>query len=376
MAGPTDFFTAEEVERARRYHRPRHLALLLDLLVSLALLAWLSFGWPGDRLDGGLASLPWPLRSAALVAAAAGLLSLGGLPTEFLLRHRRERRYGLSTQSDAAWLRDQAASLGVGLLLAAVPVVALAALARAFPAAWPLVGAPALALLVIALSFVAPVALEPLFNRFEPLPDEALAEDLQRLARAAGVPVRDVLVADASRRTTRQNAYVSGLGRTRRVVVFDTLLRGADRRGLRLVVAHELGHRRARHVLQGTLLAAAGAAAAVLALWGLLRWPALLRAVGASGAGDPRVAPFVLLAFSLLELLALPFLSALSRRWERAADRFSLELTGDCEAFADAHRSLALSNLAELDPPRLLHALLASHPTPPERLASLDEGAG
>lgn len=209
------------------------------------------------------------------------------------------------------------------------------------------------------LSFLAPVVLEPIFNRFRPVDDPVLAGDLRRLAERAGVPVRDVLVADASRRTRKHNAYVSGLGRTRRVVVYDTLLQRDDTRELRVVVAHELGHRRLRHVAQGTVLAVAGAVVAVVVLWAVL----------GERAADPREAPFVLLVASWLELAAAPAAAALSRRWEREADRFSLELTGDPGGFEGAFRSLARANLLDLDPPRALYLLLFTHPTPPERIA-------
>jgi STE24 endopeptidase len=136
------------------------------------------------------------------------------------------------------------------------------------------------------------------------------------------------------------------------------------------VVAHELGHRRHRHVAAGTLLAMVGAAAAVVILWGVLSWHGLLDAAGAHGPGDPRVVPLVLLALSLLELGTLPFGTWVSRRWERTADRFALELTRDGVAIEQMHRRLALANLADLDPPRLLYLLLFTHPTPPERIAA------
>jgi STE24 endopeptidase len=223
---------------------------------------------------------------------------------------------------------------------------------------------------VLALGFAAPIVLEPLFNRFRALDDPALTGELRALAERAGVPVRDVLVADASRRTRRENGYVSGLGATRRIVLFDNLLDQSEPRQIRLVVAHELGHRRARHVERGTLLAMAGAATVVLVLWGVLSWPALLGAIGASGPGDPRVAPFLLLVVSVFEILGLPLGAALSRRWEREADRSSLALTRDPEAFESAHRRLARANLADLEPPRAVYALLFSHPTAPERIAT------
>ena len=169
------------------------------------------------------------------------------------------------------------------------------------------------------------------------------------------MPVRDVLVAEASRRTRKENAYVSGLGRTRRVVLWDTLL-GAEPEEVELVVAHELGHRRMRHVSQGTALAAAGAVAFVL----------VLRLVRPHPAADD--AALVVLLGTLLELLALPLGAALSRRWERAADRFALALVPKLEVAASLHRGLALANLADLEPPRWLYYWLFSHPTPPERL--------
>jgi len=200
---------------------------------------------------------------------------------------------------------------------------------------------------------------EPLFNRFRPLEDERLADALRQLARRAGVPVRDVLVADASRRTTKVNAYVSGLGSTRRVVLYDTLLREADEREIELILAHELGHRRERHVLKGTLLGMVGAVGAVVAVWVVL----------GSKAASPDELPAALLVLAVLELLGLAPGSWLSRRWERVADRFSLDLTHDVEAFERTHLELARTNLADLEPPRVAYVLLFSHPTPPERLA-------
>jgi STE24 endopeptidase len=227
------------------------------------------------------------------------------------------------------------------------------------PGWWALPAAAALALAVLLLSFVAPVLLEPLFNRFRPLDDETLAASLRRLSERAGVPVRDVLVADASRRTTKVNAYVSGIGRTRRVVLFDTLLRGADPAAVEVVVAHELGHRREGHVAKLTLLAMAGAAVAVLVLWAVL----------GTRVADPRTLPEALLLLLALELAALAPGAWLSRRFERAADRWSLELTEEPAAFARAHVELARRNLSDLEPPRPVYLLLFSHPTAPERLA-------
>ena len=363
-------FTAEELERARRYHRPLYFVLLVDATLGLVALSLLAFTRVGSWLYAVVDEIPWWGRALLFPILVLGVLTVLRLPLSFWRGHVRERGWGFSTQTAGGWLLDRAKGFVVTAVLSALAVLAFVALARAVPGAWPAAAAPGAALLVLALGFAGPIVLEPLFNRFRPLGDAALAGEMRALAERAGVPVRDVLVADASRRTRRENAYVSGLGRTRRIVLFDNLLEASEPRQIRLVVAHELGHRRARHVERGTLLAMAGAAAVVLVLWGLLSWPALLEVIGASGPGDPRVAPFLFLVVGVFELIGLPLGAALSRRWEREADRSSLELTRDPQAFESAHRRLARANLADLEPPRAFYALLFSHPTPPERIAA------
>jgi STE24 endopeptidase len=370
MAGSVTDFTLADAERARRYNHPRYAVLAADVALGLAIFAALAFAAVGDRLYEQLDGLSWWARALAFSALVVLVSAVLRLPLSFWRGYFHEHRFGLSTQGWTSWLLDRAKAIGVGVVLAALPFAALVGLARTLPVAWPAIAAPGAAALVVLLGLVAPVLLEPLFNRFEPLPDAELAAELRALSERAGVPVRDVLVADASRRTRKENAYVSGLGHTRRIVLYDTLLARAARPEIRLVTAHELAHRRERHVAKGAALGALGAAVFVLVLWGLFELPGVLDAVGATGADDPRVAPFVLLVAAALELLALPFGSALSRRWERLADRFSLELTGDLAAFEATHVALARSNLADLEPPRVAYALLFTHPTPPERLAA------
>jgi len=361
--GEVEGFTDAQVKRARRYHRPLYVALLADAALGVGLLAALAFTPFGDGLYEPLEPWPWWAGTLAFAALVAAVVSVAALPLAFW-RYLYERRWGFSTQGLRGWLADRVKALAVAVVLTSVAVLALVALARALPRAWPLVAAPAAAVLVLALGTLAPVLLEPLFNRFAPLGDAALAAELRALAERAEVPVRDVLVADASRRTRKENAYVSGLGRTRRVVLYDTLLARADPSQIRLVVAHELGHRRARHVAKATALAMGGAAVAIVLYWAIV-----------DDAGDARSTPFLLLVLAVLELAALPVVSAVSRRWEREADRFSLDLTRDAQAFERAHRELAASNLADLDPPRALYLLLFSHPTPPERLAAAERWA-
>jgi STE24 endopeptidase len=363
-------FSDEEIERARGYHRSLYVDWAVGLTVELGILAALAFSDLGDVLFDPLADLTWWAHTLAIFAIALVIRRAATLPIAFWAGYLRERAWGFSTQSARGWVADRAKGLCVGFVLGGIALLGLVALARAFPRWWPLAAAGAAAAFVVLLTFVAPAILEPLFNRFAPLEDEDLARALRQLATDAGVPIEHVLVADASRRTTKQNAYVSGLGRTKRLVLFDTLLEDSGRPELRLVLAHELGHRRAGHLLKGTVLGAAGAAAFVLLLWGFLRWPSLLDALDADGPGDPRIVPFVLLLAACVGLAGAPLGAGISRRWEREADEISLELTADPETFETTHRKLALANLADLDPPRVVYLVLFSHPTPPERIAA------
>ena len=359
-APAVELFGAEAVERSRRYHRPLYLALVADLVLGLGTLAVLAQTGAGDALRSPVEPLPWWLETPLFTALVLLVDAVVRLPLRLWRGWWRERRWALSTQSLRGFLADRAKSYAVGAVLTGVVLVGLGALVRLVPSAWPVAAALAAGVFVLVLGFVAPVVLEPVFNRFRPLEGGSLPGRLRALAERAGSPVRDVLVADASRRTRKLNAYVSGVGRTRRVVVFDTLLDAAAEHEVEAVVAHELGHRRERHVVKWTALGMAAAAGAALALW----------LVFGADAGDPARVPHVLLLLAALELAALPAAAVLSRRWERVADRIALELTGDPGAVESAFRRFADANVADLDPPRLLHWLLATHPTLPERVAA------
>jgi STE24 endopeptidase len=352
-----ELFPPDEVERGRRYHRPRYLSAVVDFVVSVAVLAVLAFTDVGDAL---LPDWDWWAQALVYPAVVLGVLALAQLPVAFWRGYLHERRWELTTQTPRGWAVDRLKAFLVTVVVATLLFFGFVCLARATDA-WPLIAAPLAAAVVVFLSFVAPVVLEPIFNKFQPLRDQELAEDLRALSVQAGVPVRDVLVADASRRTKKANAYVSGFGATRRVVLFDTMLERSDPAELRSVVAHELAHRRHRDVLNLTLIGVLAAIGAVLLLWAVL----------GSDAADPRSFPLVLLVLELVQLPLFALVAAISRRWEYRADRFALLLTRDPGALERAFRGLAESNVADLDPPRLVYYLRYTHPTVPERLEAL-----
>jgi STE24 endopeptidase len=351
-------FKPEDVAEARRYRRPLYGVWVVETALGAAVLGALATARLGDWLYRPLQEAPWWATAPVFAALVLACSALVQLPPRYWAGFVRERRFRLSTQTLHGWGADYAKGLGIGLAIGAVVELGLVGLARAAPRLWPLWAAVALAAAMPVLTLLAPVLIEPLFNRFRPLADETLAEELRGLADDAGVPVRTILVADASRRTTKANAYVSGLGPSRRLVVYDTLLERTSAAELSVVVAHELAHRRERHVLKGTLLGMAAAVVTVLVVWAVL----------GDRAADPRNSPLVFLLGLALELAALAPGNGLSRRWERTADRLSLAFTSDLDAYERVHRELARSNRADLTPSRAVYTVLFSHPTAPERI--------
>lgn len=344
-------FTSEQTARGRALRRAQLPWLLGGRATGFALLLALALTPAGAWLTGVFGDARW----AGSLAGALALVVLGELaelPFSARLRVIRAR-FGLVTQGWGGWWADRLRGLAVSLPLVAGALSAV----HALPWGWTAAGAAAAVLL---LSWLAPVVLEPVFNRFAPMPSGPLRDALLTLAARDGVRVRDVLVADASRRTTALNAYVSGFGATRRVVVYDTLLATGEDRETELVVAHELGHVVHRDVLTGTVLGAAGAAAGVC----------LLAAVGPGWFTDPRQVFGLAAAATALSALTGPFARLLSRRAERRADAHALDLTGDPETFVRMQRRLTVANVADPAPPRLLHALFGTHPTPVQRIAA------
>ncbi|MFE9690117.1 M48 family metallopeptidase [Micromonospora sp. NPDC005806] len=362
----------EQVARGRAFHgalRPAAWsALAVGLVVALVLgltplggrlvvLAGRPFGdhWIAQAVLGGLA-----------VMLLADLLTLPFAAW----RQTVLTRYGLSTQGWGGWAVDLLKSYAVSAFIGALVLLGFYSVVRLASRWWWAFGAAGAALLVVLLSFVLPVLVEPVFNRFTPMEPGPLRTELMSLAARDGVPVRDVLVADASRRTRAVNAYVSGLGPTRRVVVYDTLLREAAPGEVTSVVAHELGHARDRDVWTGTLVGALGAAVAVVALYLIGSWAPLLRLAGVDSIAQPRAFPLLVALITVAGLVATPVQALVSRRVEARADAHALALTGDPATFEDMQRRLAGVNLADPDPPRWEYLWSASHPSTVERMAA------
>jgi len=357
---PRDYFSAAELSRAHEYRRVSRALLLGSLAAQLVVLALLV--WKARPLAEALEGIGrGRIRTGVLVAIAVPLaLWLATVPFGGVSLWWR-RRYGLSTQTAAGWLRDQAVAVGVECLLVAAAAGVTLGLAAWLGRSWWLAAAP-LFVLAGVLYFVAqPLVVQPLFNRFEPLADQRLTAEIKKLGAKEGVTVDKVLVADASRRTTTANAYVSGLGPTKRVVFYDTILDGRfSTPELESVAAHELAHVARSHIWRGLGWFALIAIPGVLLVW----WFTERR----GGLPDPGLVPLAIAVALVYSILVMPLGNLVSRRYEAEADWIALKATDDPQSFIGLEKTLTVTSLGDPDPPAWSNVLFGTHPTPMKRI--------
>ena len=356
---PAQVRTGEDVERWSRVWGYSSLA------VSLAVLLWLALGRTGRRLVARLPG-PWWVVTVLAVVVVDLAVRLATLPFS-AAEHQHLLHAGLTQQGWAGFARDVAVGLLVETVGTGLAVLVLVACARRWRTWWAVVAGVLVGALVLVGSFVYPLLVEPLFNQFTPLPHGSLRTQVLALADQEGVHVDDVLVADASRRTTTLNAYVSGFGSTRRVVLYDNLVDDEPPPVVLSVVAHELAHAKYDDVVTGSVLGVAGSVAGV-GLLGLVL-AAGERRRGGARLGDPRSVPLVLALVAVGSVLAAPLQNAVSRQIETRADVTALRATHDGATFEQLQRQLALRAKSDPTPPWLEQVWFGSHPTVLERVA-------
>lgn len=283
------------------------------------------------------------------------------------------RKYDLSHETFRGWLTDLAKGSAIGGVIGLGVVELLYWGLRRLPEWWWLAGGAAYLLFSVVLSNLAPVLIMPLFNTFTPIEDAALRERMLRLAERAGTRVRGVFSMDFSRRTNTANAFVAGIGATRRIVLGDTLIANYTPEEVEVVMAHELGHHVHGDIWRGMAFDAA------VTLVGLFVANLLLHAgadrFGYRGVGDVAAFPLLALILSLFGLVTMPLTNGYSRARERAADAYALALTRNAPAFVTAMQRLANQNLAEMEPPAWVVWLLYSHPPLGERVRGAEAAA-
>ena len=359
-----------ELERAREFRGPQRALGVGGLVVSAGVLGLAALRPPRWVRRGLEAAGRRPLAGGAAAGAAISVVLVAATLPLDAIAHARAVEVGLSTQGWSAWLGDVGKSTAIGAVFAAGGAVGVLALVRRFPRrAW----VPG-SVIVVALSagfvFLSPLVLEPLFNRFTPLPRGELRSEVLDLAERSGVEVGEVYRVDASRRTTGANAYVGGLGSTKRVVLYDTLVERFPPDQVRSVVAHELAHVEGRDLLRGLAWLALVTPAALFLAQALAEraWDRPAGEAGPRLPATPAALPAVALSLAIVSFAVGAAGNVLSRQVEARADGFALRLTQDPGAFIGLERGLAVSNVSEPDPPAAWHLMLGTHPTTVERI--------
>jgi len=356
---PRAYFSAAQIEKAEHFRSGQLWLLGARMAIELGVLVLVVARPPRVLL------LPRRRKVLAGAAAAAALsvaISAATLPVRAIARERA-KDVGLVTQDWTGYAADVLKSTAIGAVLAGAGGALLVFGMRRFGRRW---WAPAAAVVIgfgVVTTYLTPIVLDPLFNKFTPLPAGPTRSTVLSLAREAGVDVGQVYVMDASRRTTAANAYVTGIGRTKRVVLYDNLLKDFTPREVRLVVAHELGHVHHRDVPHGLLYLA------IVAPFGMFAAARLgERLAPRDSLGTAAAVPAVVLAVGLIGPAITTISNQLSRGVEQRADQFSLELAGEPEAFIGFQKRIAVTNVSDPDPPALASFLLGTHPTTIERI--------
>ena len=370
------------VREVRRYARLRYLLFGTHLVAGVAFLALM--------IAGGSASI----TAAALEIAGArsyyltlfyyfagfSLAHLAfTLPLKFYREYVLEHQFGLSNQTLGQWVGRRMKKWGIFFVLATPVVLVFYAMLRHWPTLWWLPAAGVWMLFSYVLAKFAPRILIPLFYRLEPIANDKLKASLGHLASKAGIELTGVCRIDLSRETKKANAAVVGMGKTRRVVLGDTLLEKFTPEEIAAVFAHELGHIVRRHLLKGFLLAAL---LATVSLYAGSR--VLLHATRALGirpipaepgnpVASPETVPILVAVLAAIQLLVLPLEKWYSRRREVESDASALCATGDRAAFVSAMAKLGWMNLADVKPNKLAEVFLFSHPPISKRIRFAQE---
>jgi len=360
----------ERQKQAKQYARiKRRLWVFEETFSLLYALLWLVMDWStGIRTWlSGFFSNDW-LMVAGFVGIFGGIYFLLNLPLSYYAGYVLPHRFDLSNQSLKDWLTDMAKNLALGIVLGLFLIEVVYFVLRVTGDAWWLWMTGAMLLFTVVLTNLSPILIMPIFNKFTPLGEEHadLEERLIQLAEKAGTKVKGVYKMDMSRRSKQANAFLTGIGNTRRIVLGDTMIEEFSNDEIETVLAHELGH----HVHNdipwmigfGTILTALGFFLVSLAM----NWA--INTFGLNGVSDPAGLPALMILLSLYQLVIMPIDNAFSRWRERMADNYALEATGKSKAFSSAFTRLANQNLGEVDPEPWVVFLFYNHPPLNQRI--------
>ncbi|HBG05895.1 MAG: peptidase M48 [Geobacteraceae bacterium GWC2_58_44] len=370
FAGAID---AEAMAKSARYTVEQSKVGLIQSVYDSALLLAFLFTPLLPRYDAWISSLSGSpvIRGLLFVLILTLVQSILEIPFSLYTTFRIEKRYGFNTTTPRLWFTDLLKSTLISGLLLAILASSALLLVRHSPELWWLWVWAFFALFSITMMYLSPYLIEPLFSKFEPLGDPLLEEEIRRLLEKGGLQVKGVLKMDASRRSLHSNAYFTGIGRVKRIVLYDTLIKQMEHSELLAILAHEAGHWKKGHIWKRLVLMEGAALALFFAVYHLVSWGGLPGLFGVDQASFAAQIIMVSFLFSIALFPLTPLGSWLSRRNEWEADRFAAELSGTPEALASALVKLSRENLANLHPHPVYASFYYSHPPVVARVARL-----
>jgi STE24 endopeptidase len=366
-----DFFSPDEVQTAARYNNKLYTLFAFKEVTLLGFLALTAFSGLGAAYGRDVGKILRGRQKLVLPAYAFFLvlmIRLAALPFDAVRDLGVKKSFGLFVEGAGGWLADQAKSFFVADLWYVPFVVILFALMRRFRRSWWLLSAVLIGIATIAWCSLAPHLIEPLFFKITPIQSEALHSQLDPLLHQAGLDPGVLYEADSGRKTKEVNAYLSGLFLGRRIVLYNVLEKEAEPSELRFVVAHEVAHLKRNHVIKGIAFRTAGAAGVLLLIGALLKLTTRKARSPDANVSMSESLPAFFFYLNVILFLTMPIEAALSRRIERAADAYALELTQDPEGAARLFEKVARKNLSDLNPPPLARFWLHTHPPILERI--------
>ncbi|MBA7470945.1 Protease HtpX [subsurface metagenome] len=288
------------------------------------------------------------------------LIQLILLPLAYYRGYIIEHRFGLSNQTLAMWFSDYLKENGISILIFSLGMTGIYALMVYIPKYWWIISSAVLAIFIVVITYLYPILIDPLFYKFEKLKDTNFQEQIINIAGKAGIEVKEVLVADASRKTNKANAYFTGIGGSKRIVVFDNLINNFSRKETLNVIAHEIGHWYNWHIFKSIIIGIISGTAGLFLINAVFTYSNMV--------GDFKSILVIILLISIISFLSLPLQNAVSRTFERQADNFTMQATENPDAQIQLMLKLAESNLSNVSPHWYIKYFLYSHPPIMERI--------
>jgi len=370
FAGAID---AEAMAKSARYTVEHSKVGLIQSIYDTALLLAFLFTPLLPRYDAWISSLSdsFVIRGILFMLILTLVQSILEIPFSLYETFRIEKRYGFNTTTPKLWIEDFFKSTLISSLLLIILVSAALLLVEHSPGFWWLWVWGFFALFSITMIYLSPYIIEPLFSKFEPLGEPELEEEIRTLLDKGGLQVKGVMKMDASRRSLHSNAYFTGIGRVKRIVLYDTLIQQMERPELLAILAHEAGHWKKGHIWKRLVWAECIALVVCYAVYHLISWGGLPGLFGLTEASFAAQIIMISFLFSIASFPLTPIGSWMSRRNEWEADQFATELSGTPEALGSALIKLSKENLANLHPHPLYATFYYSHPPVVVRVAKL-----